>query len=163
MKIISINAGSSSLKFTLFELPEKTVVASGVFEKIGLKDSFYTIKFNGEKIKKEAYMEDHSVAVDYLMKDLISLNIVKNLSEIEGVGHRILHGGAEFSEPVVLSDEVVERISKYNELGPLHNPANILGIKAFMKALPGVINVGVFDTAFHSSMDKEHFLYPVPY
>ena len=163
MKILSINAGSSSLKFTLFELPEKTVVASGLFEKIGLNDSFYTIKFNGEKIKKEVSMPNHSVAVECLINDLQELGIVKSLSEIEGVGHRLVHGGEEFSAPVVLNDEVIERISKYNEFAPLHNPANLLGVKAFMEALPGVINVGVFDTAFHQTIDKEHFLYPTPY
>ena len=163
MKILSINAGSSSLKFTLFELPEKETIASGLFEKIGLDDSSYTIKYNGEKIKKEVALPDHSVAVECLINDLVSLGIVKSLEEIEGVGHRILHGGSEFSTPVVLNEEVVKRISKYNELGPLHNPANLLGVEAFMKALPGVINVGVFDTAFHQSMDIDHFLYPVPY
>ncbi|MGN1379076.1 MAG: acetate/propionate family kinase [Bacilli bacterium] len=163
MKILSINAGSSSLKFTLFELPKTDAIASGVFEKIGLKDSFYTIKYDGEKTRKEVYLKDHAVAVDYLMKDLVDMHIVSSLAEIEGVGHRILHGGAEFTKPVVLSEDVIERISKYNELGPLHNPANLLGVKAFMKALPGVINVGVFDTGFHQTMDEEHFLYPVPY
>lgn len=163
MKIISINAGSSSLKFTLFELPEKKTIASGTFEKIGLEDSFYTIKYNGEKIRKEAKMPTHSEAVNYLINDLLSMGIVSSLDEIEGVGHRILHGGDEFSAPVVLNEEVCERISKYNELGPLHNPANLAGVKAFMDALPNVIQVGVFDTAFHQSMDEEHFLYPVPY
>lgn len=163
MKIISINAGSSSLKFTLFELPEKKTIASGTFEKIGLEDSFYTIKYNGEKIRKEAKMPTHSEAVNYLINDLLSMGIVSSLDEIEGVGHRILHGGDEFSAPVVLNEEVCERISNYNELGPLHNPANLAGVKAFMDALPNVIQVGVFDTAFHQSMDEEHFLYPVPY
>ena len=163
MKIISINAGSSSLKFTLFELPEKKAIASGLFEKIGLNDSSYTIKYNGEKIKKEVSLPNHSVAVEYLINDLKELGIVKSLEEIEGVGHRILHGGDEFSAPVILNDDVIKRISKFNELGPLHNPANLLGAKAFMDALPGVINVGVFDTAFHQTMDMEHFLYPVPY
>lgn len=163
MKIISINAGSSSLKFTLFELPEKEVIASGLFEKIGLDDSFYTIKYNGEKIRKDVKMPDHKVAVEFLINDLLDLGIVASLDEIEGVGHRILHGGAEFSAPVVLNDDVIKRISKYNELGPLHNPANLLGVEAFMKVLPNTINVGVFDTAFHQTMDEEHFLYPVPY
>ena len=163
MKILSINAGSSSLKFTLFELPKTEAIASGVFEKIGLKDSFYTIKYDGEKTRKEVYLKDHSVAVDYLIKDLVDMHIVSSLNEIEGVGHRILHGGAEFTHPVVLNEDVVARISKYNELGPLHNPANLLGVEAFMKVLPGVINVGVFDTGFHQTMDEEHFLYPVPY
>ncbi len=163
MKIISINAGSSSLKFNLFELPEKKSIASGLFEKIGMEGSFYTIKYNGDKIRKEHELKDHSVAVECLMNELIELGIVSSLDEIEGVGHRILHGGAEFSAPVVLDEDVVKRISKYNELGPLHNPANLLGVEAFMKELPGVLNVGVFDTAFHQSMDMDHFLYPVPY
>ena len=163
MKILAVNAGSSSLKFTLFELPKTEAIASGVFEKIGLKDSFYTIKYDGEKTRKEVYLKDHSVAVDYLIKDLVDMHIVSSLNEIEGVGHRILHGGAEFTHPVILNEDVVARISKYNELGPLHNPANLLGVEAFMKALPGVINVGVFDTGFHQTMDEEHFLYPVPY
>lgn len=163
MKIISINAGSSSLKFTLFELSDKKVIASGLFEKIGLSDSLYTIKYNGEKIKKEISLPDHSVAVKTLIEELLNLKIVSSLDEIEGVGHRILHGGPEFTDPVVLNEEVIKRISKYNELGPLHNPANILGIEAFMKALPNTINVGVFDTGFHHTMKETEFLYPVPY
>lgn len=163
MKILSINAGSSSLKFTLFELPENKEIANGLFEKIGMEGSSYTIKFNGEKIRKEVALPDHSVAVNCLINDLVELKIVNSLSEIEGVGHRILHGGDEFSQPVILNEEVIKRISKYNELGPLHNPANLLGVEAFMKALPNVLNVGVFDTAFHQSMAKEFYLYPVPY
>lgn len=163
MKILSINAGSSSLKFSLFELPEKKAIASGLFEKIGLNDSMYTIKYNGEKITKNAYMPDHSVAVENLIDELINLKIVSSLEEIEGVGHRMVHGGDEFSESVILDEDMLDRISKYNLLSPLHNPANILGVRAFMKVLPNVTNVAVFDTAFHSSMDKVHFLYPVPY
>ena len=163
MKILSINAGSSSLKFTLFELPEKEKVASGLFEKIGLAGSFYTIKLNGEKIKKEVNVPNHTVAVECLIKELLDMGIVSSLEEIEGVGHRLVHGGEEFSEPVILNEDVIKRVSYYNEFAPLHNPANLLGVEAFMKALPGVINVGVFDTAFHQTMDKEHFLYPTPY
>ncbi len=163
MKIISINAGSSSLKFTLFELPERTTIASGTFEKIGLEDSFYTIKYNGEKIRKEASIPTHTEAVDTLMKELLDMNIVSSLDEIEGVGHRIVHGGSEFTESVVLNDDVVKRISAYNEYAPLHNPANLLGVEAFRKALPNAIQVGVFDTSFHQSMDEIHYLYPVPY
>ncbi len=163
MKIISINAGSSSLKFTLFELPERTTIASGTFEKIGLEDSFYTIKYNGEKIRKEASIPTHTEAVDTLMRELLDMNIVSSLDEIEGVGHRIVHGGSEFTESVVLNDDVVKRISAYNEYAPLHNPANLLGVEAFRKALPNAIQVGVFDTSFHQSMDEIHYLYPVPY
>ena len=163
MKILTVNAGSSSLKFTLFEMPEEKVIASGLFEKIGLNGSSYTIKYNGEKITKEYDLKDHSVAVKKLMDELIALGIINSLDEIEGVGHRILHGAQEFSEPTVLNMEVVQAISKYNELGPLHNPANLMGATSFIEALPNVINVGVFDTAFHQTMDEEEFLYPVPY
>lgn len=163
MKILSVNAGSSSLKFTLIEMPEAQEIASGLFEKIGLKDSFYTIKYNGEKIKKEEVLNDHSVAVEFLLKELIDLKIIASLDEIEGVGHRIVHGGQEFSESVVLDEAVLEKIAKYNDLAPLHNPANIMGVKAFMDVLPGVVEVGVFDTAFHTSMKETEYLYPVPY
>ena len=163
MKILTVNAGSSSLKFTLFEMPEEKVIASGLFEKIGLNGSSYTIKYNGEKITKEYDLKDHSVAVKKLMDELIALGIIYSLDEIEGVGHRILHGAQEFSEPTVLNMDIVQAISKYNELGPLHNPANLMGATSFIEALPNVINVGVFDTAFHQTMDEEEFLYPVPY
>ena len=163
MKILTVNAGRSSLKFTLFEMPEEKSIASGLFEKIGLNGSSYTIKYNGEKITKEYDLKDHSVAVKKLMDELIALGIIYSLDEIEGVGHRILHGAQEFSEPTVLNMDVVQAISKYNELGPLHNPANLMGATSFIEALPNVINVGVFDTAFHQTMDEEEFLYPVPY
>lgn len=163
MKILSVNAGSSSLKFTLMELPEKETIASGLFEKIGLGDSKYTIKYNGEKKMIETELKDHSVAVSKLMEELVGMGIIKSLDEIAGVGHRILHGGQEFTSSVLLNDDVIERISKYNELGPLHNPANLMGAKAFMDALPNVVNVGVFDTEFHTTMKPEEYLYPVPY
>lgn len=163
MKILAVNAGSSSLKFTLIELPEKNVVASGLFEKIGISGSCYTIKYNGEKIKKEVNLVDHSVAVRILMEELINMGIISSLDEIEGVGHRMVHGGQEFTESVVLTEDVLDRVAKYNELAPLHNPANIMGVKAFMKALPNTIQVGVFDTAFHTTMKEAEYLYPVPY
>ncbi|MEG1288275.1 MAG: acetate kinase [Bacilli bacterium] len=163
MKILAVNAGSSSLKFTLIELPSKDVIASGLFEKIGISNSFYTIKYNGEKITREVDLVDHSIAVKKLMEELVGLKIIESLNDIDGVGHRIVHGGQEFSESLVLTEEVLMKITKYNELAPLHNPANIMGVRAFMRVLPDVINVGVFDTAFHSTMKKEEFLYPVPY
>ena len=163
MKILAVNAGSSSLKFTLIELPEKNVVASGLFEKIGINGSCYTIKYNGEKVKKEVNLVDHSVAVRILMEELINMGIISSLDEIEGVGHRMVHGGQEFTESVVLTEDVLARVAKYNELAPLHSPANIMGVKAFMKALPNTIQVGVFDTAFHTTMKEAEYLYPVPY
>lgn len=163
MKILAVNAGSSSLKFTLIELPEKKVLANGLFEKIGIPGSCYTIKYNGEKITKEANLGDHSVAVQILMDELINMGIISSLEEIDGVGHRMVHGGQEFTESVVLTEDVLERVSQYNELAPLHNPANIMGVRAFMKALPNTIQVGVFDTAFHTTMEPTEYIYPVPY
>ena len=163
MKILAVNAGSSSLKFTLIELQEKKVLANGLFEKIGIPGSCYTIKYNGEKITKEANLGDHSVAVQILMDELINMGIISSLEEIDGVGHRMVHGGQEFTESVVLTEDVLERVSQYNELAPLHNPANIMGVRAFMKALPNTIQVGVFDTAFHTTMEPTEYIYPVPY
>lgn len=163
MKILSVNAGSSSLKFTLIELPERKVLASGLFEKIGIAGSKYTIKYNGEKKVVEIPLSDHSVAVSKLIEELIANGIVSSLEEIEGVGHRMVHGGSEFTSSVLLDDDTLDRISRYNELAPLHNPANIMGVRAFMKVLPNVKNVGVFDTAFHQTMNEREFLYPVPY
>ena len=163
MKILSVNAGSSSLKFTLIEMPEKTTLASGLFEKIGLVDSRYTIKHNGEKIVKEISMPDHSKAVDILMEELISMHIINSLDDIEGVGHRLVHGGPEFTKTVVLNDEVIEKLIENIDLAPLHNPGSITGMKAFMQALPNVIQTVVFDTAFHATMEETEYLYPVPY
>lgn len=163
MKILAVNAGSSSLKFTLIELPEKKVLANGLFEKIGIPGSCYTIKYNGEKITKEANLKDHSIAVQILMDELINMGIISSLEEIDGVGHRMVHGGQEFTESVILTEDILERVSQYNELAPLHNPANIMGVKAFMKALPNTIQVGVFDTAFHTTMEPTEYIYPVPY
>ncbi len=163
MKILAVNAGSSSLKFTLIELPSQETIASGLFEKIGIGNSMYTIKFKGEKYTKELDLKDHAVAVQVLMDELINMHIISSLEEIEGIGHRIVHGGQEFKESIVLTEDVLKKIENYNELAPLHNPANIMGVRAFMKVLPHVTNVGVFDTAFHSSMEPKEYLYPVPY
>lgn len=163
MKIISINAGSSSLKFSLFEMTTKECIASGYFERVGLDGSFYTIKYEGEKIREEVEMPNHTVAVEVLLDRLVSIGIINDLSEIEGVGHRLVHGADKYNKSVIITDEVVEDLRKYSELAPLHNPANILGIEAVRKALPNVKMVGVFDTAFHQTMDKVQYMYPVPY
>lgn len=163
MKIMSINAGSSSLKFSLFEMNEKNCIASGYFERVGLPGSFYTIKYNGEKIREEVDMPNHTVAVEVLLDRLISIGIIQDLSEIDGIGHRLVHGGDKYKSSVRITDEVVEDLRKYSELAPLHNPANILGIEAIQKALPSIPMVGVFDTAFHQTMDPVQYIYPVPY
>lgn len=163
MKIMSINAGSSSLKFSLFEMNTKSVIASGYFERVTLDGSFYTIKYNGEKIREEVDMPNHTVAVEVLLDRLISLGIIKNLSEIEGVGHRLAHGGDKYKTSAIITDELMKDVKSYTELAPLHIPANILGVEAVKKVLPNVAMVGVFDTAFHQTLDMVHYIYPVPY
>ena len=163
MKIMSINAGSSSLKFSLFNMDTEEVIASGLFERIGIEQSCYTIKFNGEKIKQEIDLPDHSVAVSILLEKLIELEIIKSLDEIEGVGHRAVHGRDKYSNSVIITDEVINDIEEFKEFAPIHNPANLLGIKAFKEVLPNVPMVAVFDTAFHQTIEKENYLYPVPY
>ena len=163
MKIISINAGSSSLKFSLFNMDDESVIASGLFERIGIEGSNYTIKFNGEKITQEVELATHVDAVNILLDKLTYLNIISSLDEIHGVGHRIVQGKDIFTESVLINDEVMEKLDAIKGFAPLHNPANMLGIEAFRKVLPNVPMVAVFDTAFHQTMDKSTYLYPVPY
>lgn len=163
MKILSVNAGSSSLKFQMYEMPEEKVLISGLFERVGLDNSFYTLKINGEKIKKEADLKTHEIAVNIVINELLDNKIIDSLDEIKGVGHRIVHGADKFSKSVVLTEEVLKEIEKFNDLAPLHNPANIMGVRAFMKAIPSAIQVGCFDTAFHQTMKEDRFLYAIPY
>ena len=163
MKIISINAGSSSLKFSLFNMDDEAVIASGLFERIGIEGSNYTIKFNGEKVNQHVELNNHTDAVKVLLDKLIDLEIISSLDEIDGVGHRLVHGKDKYHESVLITDEVVEDLDKFKCFAPLHNPANILGINAFKEVLPNVPMVGVFDTAFHQTMDSTAYLYAVPY
>ena len=163
MKILSVNAGSSSLKFTLFEMKDESIIVSGVFERIGLDNSFYRIKLNGEQIKEEVEIPTHTEAVNVLLNKLIDLNIIKSYDEIKGVGHRILHGGEKYSESVIINDDVIESIKELTPLGPLHHPGEIAGILALKEVLPNVPMVAVYDTAFHQTMSEEAYLYPVPY
>ena len=163
MKVLSVNAGSSSLKFTLFEMNDESVIVSGVFERIGLDNSFYRLKLNGEQIKEEVVLPNHTEAVNVLLTKLIDLNIIKSYDEIKGVGHRILHGGEKYSESVIINDDVIESIKELTPLGPLHHPGEIAGIMALKEVLPEVSMVAVYDTAFHQTMDEEAYLYPVPY
>lgn len=163
MKILSINAGSSSLKFCLFNMDDDSVIAKGQFERIGIEGSFYTIKFNSEKITQEVEMPTHLEAVNILLEKLVALEIIQSLYEIHGVGHRIVQGKDVFDKSVVINDDVMEKLETIKNFAPLHNPANMLGIEAFRKALPDAVQVAVFDTAFHQTMDEEAYLYPVPY
>ena len=163
MKIISINAGSSSLKFSLFEMNNEEVIASGLFERIGIDGSKYTIKFNGEKVSQEVDLPSHVDAVNILLDKLTDLGIISSLDEIHGVGHRIVQGKDVFKESVIVTDDVMEKLDTIKGFAPLHNPANMLGIEAFRKVLPNTPMVAVFDTAFHQTMDEATYLYPVPY
>ena len=163
MKYLCVNAGSSSLKFQLFEMPEEKVIISGYIEKIGFEDSFWTTKINGEKIKGAKFLKDHSAAVEVLIDELLDNNAVKSLDEIKGVGHRVLHGGERYSDSVLITDEVIEDIKELTKLGPLHHPGNLAGIEALRKVLPDTPMVAVYDTAFHQTMPKENYIYPVPY
>ena len=159
MKILSVNAGSSSLKFQMYEMPEAKVLISGIFERIGIDNGIYTIKINGEKLKKEADLKNHSVAVKILLKELVENKVIESLDEIKGVGHRLVHGGDKYNKSVIIDDDVIKTVKELIPLAPLHNPANIMGVEA----IPNAVQVGCFDTAFHQTMDEDSYLYAVPY
>ncbi|PAF36260.1 acetate kinase [Terribacillus saccharophilus] len=161
--ILAINAGSSSLKFQLIHMPEEDVKAVGLVERIGLNDSIFTIKFNGEKDETTKDIENHEEAVKMLLEKLTSTGVISSLDEIDGVGHRVVHGGEKFSDSVLITDQVMEEIAEVSELAPLHNPANLTGIRAFKEILPNIPAVAVFDTAFHQTMPPESYLYSLPY
>ncbi len=163
MKIMAVNAGSSSIKFQLLEMPQEVVIASGVMERIGLDEGIFTIKYDGKKEETHPVLKDHAVGVDLLLKSLIEKGILKSLDEIAGVGHRVVQGGEYFKDSALVDDTVVEKISELADLAPLHNPAHIVGIKAFQKALPNVKQVVVFDTVFHQTMPEEAYMYATPY
>ena len=163
MIILSVNAGSSSLKFSLFEMPEGVELVNGYFEKIGLSDSFYSIKINGEKIIRDNRVDTHKKAVEYLCEELIENGIINSMDEIKGIGHRIVNGGPKYKESILIDDDFIKEFENLIEYAPLHNPAHLVGIKAFKETLPNVKNVCVFDTAFHQTMDEVNYLYPVPY
>lgn len=160
---MAINAGSSSLKFKLFEMPAEKVLASGLVERIGLNDSIITIKYGeGDKFNDVLDIDDHEVAVQMMLEKLIELNIIESYDQITGAGHRVVAGGEDFSESTVLDAEAIQKIEDLSELAPLHNPANVTGIRAFSKVLPDITSVAVFDTSFHTTMPKENYLYSIP-
>ncbi len=163
MKIMAVNAGSSSLKFQLLEMPSEHVIITGIIERIGMKNSVIKIKINGTKIQELVEVKDHSVGVELVLRKLVELKAISSINEIDGVGHRVVHGGEKFSHSVVITDEVIKTIEEVSDLAPLHNPANLTGIRAFQKALPHIAGVAVFDTAFHQTMSEETYLYGVPY
>lgn len=160
-KTISINAGSSSLKWQLYQMPEEKVIAKGLIERIGLENGISTVKFNGESEQITTDIPDHTIAVKMLLDDLIHLNIIASYDEITGVGHRVVAGGEYFKESALVDEKVIEQVEELSLLAPLHNPGAALGIRAFKELLPEITSVVAFDTAFHISMPEVAYRYPI--
>lgn len=165
MKILVLNSGSSSLKYQVLDMDTEEMLVKGYFERIGQQNSFLTHKVNGEKHKFEKYVENHEQALEFIFSRLMDSNygIIKSLEELGGIGHRVVQGGEKYSQPVLITEEVIEEIKKCSDLAPLHNPAAILGIQACKKIAPKIQMVAVFDTAFHQTIPKERYIYPIPY
>lgn len=163
MKLLSVNAGSSSLKFRLYEMPEEKLLMKGMFERIGLFGSCYSIRIGDEKISKDVPLKDHNEAVKILLEELINNKVISSLAEIEAVGNRVVHGGNKYSKSVEITDRVLMEIEEISDLAPLHNPAALKGIYAFKKNITNAKLVACFDTAFHQTMKEKTYLYPVPY
>ncbi|MDO4714084.1 MAG: acetate kinase [bacterium] len=166
MKVLVLNSGSSSLKYQVFDMENQSVLGNGLVERIGIPGGKITHKTpNGDKIPFEQTLENHEVALHKVLDILVApeYGVLSSLSEVQAVGHRVVHGGEKFKASALVTPEVKEELKKLIALAPLHNPANIMGIEACEKILPGVANVAVFDTAFHQSMEPAHFLYALPY
>ncbi|MBX9097797.1 acetate kinase [Streptococcus gordonii] len=161
-KTIAINAGSSSLKWQLYLMPEEKVLAKGLIERIGLKDSISTVKFDGRTEKQVFDITDHTQAVKILLDDLMRFNIIASFDEITGVGHRVVAGGEYFKDSALVDEEVIQKVEELSLLAPLHNPANAAGIRAFKELLPDITSVVVFDTSFHTTMPEKAYRYPLP-
>jgi acetate kinase len=163
MKILSVNSGSSSLKVSLYEMDNQTLIINVIFERIGLDNTFYTINYNNEKTKKERLFKNHEEAIQIFLEELINLEVIKNLNEIKGIGHRVVHGADKYKISTKIDDDVIIDIETFSHLAPLHNPPNLVGIRAFKKLLPDTLSVAVFDTSFHQTMNNDAYIYPVPY
>ena len=165
MKILVLNSGSSSLKYQVIDTQTGEMLVKGYYERIGQTGSFLTHKVNGEKHKFEHPARNHEKAIQFVMKRLTSehYGVFKSLDELDAIGHRVVHGGEEFKDAVLITDEVIQGIKDNEGLAPLHNPAAILGIEACKKVVPGKPMVAVFDTAFHQTISKEKYTYPIPY
>jgi len=165
MKILVLNCGSSSLKYQLFDMTDESVLAKGICEKIGMEGSFNKHEAGENEIKAEIVMNDHADAIKIVMNNLINkdFGVIKDMSEISAVGHRVVHGGEDLYESVVIDEKIKKAIDSCSELAPLHNPPNLTGITACEKLMPNVPQIAVFDTAFHHTMPKKAFLYAIPY
>ena len=163
IKVMAVNAGSSSLKFKLYQMPEEIVICSGIADRIGHDDGIFKIIYAGKTKKKVLPLPDHRIAVTLLLDALIELAIVTSLAEIEAIGHRVVQGGKYFSDSVIFDAEAAEKIESLIPLAPLHNHAHLIGYQAFKDALPNTPAVAVFDTAFHQTMEPQDYLFPIPY
>ncbi|HBZ09664.1 MAG TPA: acetate kinase [Bacillus bacterium] len=162
-KVIAVNAGSSSIKFQLFQMPDENVIAKGMIERIGLPGSLLSMSVHEKRFKEKLEIPNHEEAIKLLLDRLVTNGAIQSLEDLEGVGHRVVHGGEKFSDSVLITDTTLKEIEDLIELAPLHNPANIVGIKEFKKVLPDIPQVAVFDTAFHQTMPESSFLYSLPY
>lgn len=162
-KIIAINAGSSSFKFKLFEMPEERVIASGLAERIGMDNGVFTMNYEGNKEVVDAHFNDHRDAVKLMLSQLKRFKVIDSVEEINGTGHRVVHGGEIYDDSVIIDDETIKNIEQLSELAPLHNPPNLMGIEAFQTLLPNVPHIAVFDTSFHQTMPEKSYLYSLPY
>lgn len=165
MKVLVLNSGSSSLKYQVIDMETEEMLVKGYFERIGQANSFLTHKVNGVKHKFEQQVKNHEDAIQFVLDRITNdhYGVIKNLNELGGIGHRVVHGGEKFSNSVVITDEVIKQIKECSDLAPLHNPAAILGIEACKKIVPNMKMVAVFDTAFHQTLPKERYIYPIPY
>ena len=163
MKLLSVNAGSSTLKFRLYEMPEEKLIIKGQYERIGLDGSCYNLKIGEKKLSSLVELKDHKDAVNLLLEHLLEYKVISSLDEIEAIGHRVVHGGNKYSKSTAITDRVLLEIEAISPLAPLHNPAALKGIRAFLDAIPNALNVACFDTAFHQTMNEDTYLYPVPY
>ena len=163
-KIIAVNAGSSSLKFKLYEMPEEKVIAAGIYERIGLDEGIFKIEYKNERKQRDTLpIKDHSFAVGHLINKLISLGIIGSLNEIAGIGHRVVQGGKYFSKSVEFNSESEKIIESLISLAPIHNGANLVGYRAFKEILPNAYQSATFDTAFHQTMEEQDYVFPIPY
>ena len=165
MKVLVINCGSSSLKYQLIDSETEQVLAVGLCERIGIDGRLNHTPAGGEKVVINKDMPDHEVAIRMVLDALVNADygVIRDLKEIDAVGHRLVHGGEKFTSSVVINEEVIAGVEECNPLAPLHNPANLIGVRACQAIMPGVPNVGVFDTAFHQTMDPKAFMYGLPY
>ncbi|MSA97008.1 acetate/propionate family kinase [Finegoldia sp. BIOML-A2] len=165
MKVLVINCGSSSLKYQLFDMTDESVLCKGLVERIGIEGSKLTHKVNGEKLVVEEPMKDHTEAINHVFDALLDekYGVIKSLDEVSAIGHRVLHGGDKLTESCIIDEKVKDKIREFIKFGPLHNPANLMGIEACEKLAPGKKNIAVFDTAFHQTMPAKTYMYAIPY